>query len=116
MSQQIPSKYPLQVPAVYGFSVKPQFVPAHLIPLWRELSKKLRIAGERAEVLLHRSICASHVIHQDDCVRDLVQVHADGRLDVEVDADAAAVAGLGCFQVPTQVGGDEVRSVRYSVK
>ena len=63
-------------------------------------------------MLLHRSICASHVIHQDDCVRDLVQVHADGRLDVEVDADAAAVAGLGCFQVPTQVGRDEVRSVR----
>lgn len=67
-------------------------------------------------MLLHRSICAAHVVHQDHRVRDLVQIHADRRLDVEVDADAAAVAGLGYFEVPTQVGGDKVRSVWYPVR
>lgn len=64
-------------------------------------------------MLLHRSVRAPHVVHQDHRVRDLVQVHADRCLDVEADADAAAVAGLGYFEVPTQVGGNEVRSVRY---
>lgn len=65
-------------------------------------------------MLLHRSICASHVVHQDHCVGHLVKVHAHCRLDVETDARTATVAILGYFKVPTQVGGDEVRSVRYS--
>lgn len=60
---------------------------------------------------MHGSVCATHVVHQDHCVRDLVQVHVDRRLDVEIDAYTAAVAGLSYFEVPTQVGGDEVRSV-----
>lgn len=77
--------------------------------------QKLRVAGEGAEMLLHRSVCASHVIHKDHRVTDLVQVHADRRLDVEADADAATVAGLGYFKVPTQVSGNEVRSIRYPV-
>lgn len=42
-------------------------------------------------------------------MRDLVQVHADGSLDVKIDADTAAVAGLGFIEARTQVGGDEVR-------
>lgn len=64
-------------------------------------------------MLLHWGVCPSHVVHQDHCVRDLVQVHANRRLDVERDADATTVAGLGHFEVLTQVGRDEVRSVRY---
>lgn len=67
-------------------------------------------------MLLHRCVCAPHVVHQDHRVGDLVQVHADRRLDVEADADTAAVAGLAFFEVPTQVGGDEVRSVWYPVR
>lgn len=77
--------------------------------------QEFRVAGERAEVLLHWSICASHVVHQDHCVRHLVQVHAHCRLDVETNAYLAAVTCLGYFEVPTQVGRDEVRSVWYSV-
>lgn len=67
-------------------------------------------------MLLHRCICASHVIHQHNCVRDLVEVHAHCSLDVETDADATAVTGLGYFEVPTQVSRDKVRSIWDSVK
>lgn len=77
--------------------------------------QEFRVAGEGAEVLLYWSVSATHVVHQDHRVGHLVQVHAHCRLDVETDAHAATVAGLGYFKVPTQVGGDEVRSVRYSV-
>lgn len=45
-----------------------------------------------------------------------MQVHAHRRLDVEADADVAAVTGLGYFQVPTQMGRNEVRSVWYPVR
>lgn len=78
--------------------------------------QKLQVAGERAKVLLHRGVGAPHVIHQDHRVRDLVQVHAHCRLDVKADADVTAVAGLGYFQVPTQMGRNEVRSVRNPVR
>lgn len=67
-------------------------------------------------MLLHRSVRAPHVVHQDHRVGDLVQVHANRRLDEEIDADAAAVARLGDFQVPTQVARDEVRSVRQPAR
>ena len=67
-------------------------------------------------MLLHRCICAPHVVYQDHCVRDLVQVHADRRLDVEIDTDAAAGAGLGYFEVPAQVGRDEVGSECYPAR
>lgn len=73
----------------------------------------MRVAGEGAEVLLHRSVCTPHVVHQDHRVRDLVQVHAHRCLDIGGDADAATVAGLDHFEVPTQVGRNEVRSERY---
>lgn len=62
-------------------------------------------------MLLHRGVCAAHVVHQHHRVRDLVQVHTDRRLDVEIDADAATAAGLRSFEVLTQVGRDEVRPV-----
>lgn len=78
--------------------------------------QELQVAGEGAKVLLHWGICAPHVIHQDHRVRNLVQVHAHCRLDVKADADVAAVTGLGYFQVPTQMGRNEVRSVWYSVR
>lgn len=78
--------------------------------------QKHQVAGERAKVLLHRGVCAPHVIHQHHRVRNLVQVDAHRRLDVKADADVAAVAGLGYVQVPTQMGRDEVRPVRYPVR
>lgn len=49
-------------------------------------------------------------------MRDLVQVHADRRLDVKIDADAATDAGLGYFEVPAQVGRDEVGSECYPAR
>lgn len=67
-------------------------------------------------MLLHRRVGASHVVHQDHSVRDLVQVHAHCCPDEEADADAAAGARLGYFEVPAQVGGDELRSVWYPVR
>lgn len=67
-------------------------------------------------MLLHRSIGPSHVVHEHHGVGHLVQIHADRCLDVEVNADAATVAGFGYFQVTAQVGGDDVRSVWYPVK
>lgn len=65
-------------------------------------------------MLLHRGVGAPHVVHQDHCVGDLVQVHAHCRLDVKIDAGLATLARLCYFQVPAQEGGDEVRSVWYS--
>lgn len=75
--------------------------------------QKLQVAGEGAEILLHRRVCATHVVHQDHCVRNLVQIHAHRRLDVKADASVATVTGFGYFQVPTQMGRYEVRSVWY---
>lgn len=74
--------------------------------------QKFRVAGKGAKVLLYRCVGASHVIHQNHCVRDLVQVHAHGGLDVKVDAGAATVASLDQIKIPTQVGWDQVRSIR----
>lgn len=65
-------------------------------------------------MLLHRRVRASHVVHQHDRVRHLVEVHAHCRPDVEADADAPALAHLGRFEFSTQVGRDEVRTVRNS--
>lgn len=62
-------------------------------------------------MVLHRSVRAPHIVHEHHGLRDQVQVHADGGLDEEVDADAAAVAGLGNLQVLTEMRWDEVRSV-----
>lgn len=67
-------------------------------------------------MLLHRCLRAPHVVHQHHRVGDLVQVHAHRRPDVEVDADATALAGLCRFEVSAQVVGDEVRSVRDSAR
>lgn len=67
-------------------------------------------------MLLHWSVCAPHVVHQDHCVGDLVQVHAHCCLDVKTDADPATLACLCYFQVPAQQGRDDVRSVWYSVR
>lgn len=66
-------------------------------------------------MLLHWSVRAAHVVHQDHSVRDLVQVHAHCCPDVKTDAGPATLASLRYFQVPAQQGGDEVRSVRDSV-
>lgn len=66
-------------------------------------------------MLLHWSVCAPHVVHQDHCVRDLVQIHAHCCLDVKTDASPTTLARLSYFQVPAQEGGDEVRSEWYSV-
>lgn len=66
-------------------------------------------------MLLHWSVRATHVVHEDHCVRDLVQVHAHCCLDVKTDAGPATLASLCYFQVLAQQSGDEVRSVHYSV-
>lgn len=65
-------------------------------------------------MLLHRSFCAAHVVHQHHGVRHEVQVHADGRLDVGVDARPTAVARFKEVQLVTQVERDDVRAVRDS--
>lgn len=48
-------------------------------------------------------------------MRHLVQIHAHCRLDVKTNTDPATLARLCYFQVPAEVGGDEVRSIWYSV-
>lgn len=67
-------------------------------------------------MLLDGGVRAAHAVHQDHRVGHLVQVHADRRLHEEADAGGAAAAGLSEFQIPAQVGGDEVRSVRYPAR
>lgn len=77
--------------------------------------QELGIAAQRTEVADDGRLRAAHVVHQDDGVSHVVQVHGHRQLNEAAQAGAPALAGLGHFQIFAKVGRQQLTTVWDSV-
>lgn len=78
--------------------------------------EELGVAVQGAEVADDGRFCASHVIHQDHGVRDVVQIHGHRDLNEAAQTGAAALARFSHFQILAEVRRKEMATIRDSVE